>query len=124
MDKNILVIEDDVTSCLLIKQVLGKANFFVDIAKDSIEGWEKATQKKYDLFIVDLNLPFGENGFEFVSRIRTNSQYKNTPIVAITAYIGIFDKDECLKKGFNYYVAKPFDIKYFANLVKDIFQQK
>lgn len=120
MKRNILVVEDDTATCMLLRQILTNKDVTVDIAKDAIEGWEKAIQKNYDLLIIDLNLPFGENGFELVSRLRTIPQYKNTPVIAITAYIGIFEKEECLKKGFNYYIAKPFDIKFFAKQVNEI----
>ncbi|MCX7909516.1 MAG: response regulator [Ignavibacteria bacterium] len=123
MGKRILVVEDDITNSMLIKQILTKNEIEVDIANDAISGWEKCSQKNYDLFIVDLNLPFGANGFEFLMRIRSTPEYKNTPVIAITAYIGIFDRDETLNKGFNYYVQKPFDIKYFARLVDKIFEE-
>lgn len=120
MGKNILVVEDDITNSMLIKQILSNQNVNVEIANDAISGWEKIKEKHYDLFIVDLNLPFGANGFEFLMRIRSTPEYKDTPVIAITAYIGIFSKEETIQKGFNYYVQKPFDIKYFSKLVNEI----
>lgn len=119
MAKNILVVEDDTATCMLLRQILTDENIAVDIAKDAIEGWEKAIARQYDMFIIDLNLPFGANGFELVSRLRALPQYKETPIIAITAYIGIFEKEECLQKGFDHYIAKPFDIKVFKKYVKE-----
>lgn len=123
MGKNILVVEDDVSNSMLIKKILSSPEVNVELASDAITAWEKIHQKRFDLFVVDLNLPFGANGFEFLVRIRSTPEYKNTPVIAITAYVGIFDKEDTLQKGFNYYVQKPFEIKYFARLVNSILNE-
>lgn len=120
MVKKILVVEDDLTNSMLIKKILANQGVNVEIASDAISGWEKIKDTHFDLFIVDLNLPFGANGFDFLMRLRTIPEYKETPVIAITAYIGIFDKEETLQKGFNYYIQKPFDINYFSKLVNEI----
>lgn len=120
MVKKILVVEDDLTNSMLIKQILSNQGVNVEIASDAISGWGKIKDTHFDLFIVDLNLPFGANGFDFLMRLRTIPEYKETPVIAITAYIGIFDKEETLEKGFNYYIQKPFDINYFSKLVNEI----
>lgn len=118
MSKNVLVVEDDITNSTLIKRILTKEGITVELASDAISAWEKIHDKHYDLFIIDLNLPFGANGFEFLSRLRSTEEYKTTLAVAITAYISIFSKEECLSKGFNYYVEKPFDILQFSKLIE------
>ncbi len=123
MGKNILVVEDDISNSMLIKKILSSPEVTVELASDAISAWEKIHQKNFDLFVVDLNLPFGANGFEFLVRIRSTPEYKNTPVIAITAYVGIFDKEDALQKGFNYYVQKPFDIKYFSSLVDSILNE-
>lgn len=122
MKRNILVLEDDITNSLLIRQMLSKDNIDVDTVSDAITGWEKVKTNHYDLFIIDLNLPFGINGFEFLSRIRSLEEYKTTPAIAITAYIGIFTRKDCQKKGFDYYFAKPFDIRQFSKQVLKILE--
>ncbi len=120
MHKNILVVEDDITNSTLIKKALTKEGTTVEQASDAISAWEKIQEKHFDLFIIDLSLPFGTNGFEFLSRLRSLEEYKSTPAVAITAYISIFSKEECLSKGFNYLVEKPFDIINFAKLIENL----
>ncbi len=122
--KKILVVEDDTATCMLLKQILSREDTLVDLANDAMEAWELLPKHHYDLFIVDLNLPFGANGFEFISRIRSIPDYKETPAVAMTAYIGIFDQTECLKKGFNYYIAKPFDINSFQKQIRKILEKQ
>ncbi|MFN3305556.1 MAG: response regulator [Candidatus Kapaibacteriota bacterium] len=67
MSKNVLIIEDDITNITLIKRILTKKGISVESASDAISAWEKIHDNHYDLFIIDLNLPFGANGFEFLS---------------------------------------------------------
>ena len=71
-----------------------------------------------------LNLPFGKNGFEFLSRLRSLDEYKSVPVIAITAYIGIFTREDCLAKGFDYYFSKPFEIESFVKTVKKFLNKK
>ncbi|MFN3781991.1 MAG: response regulator [Candidatus Kapaibacteriota bacterium] len=120
MSKNVLIIEDDITNITLIKRILTKKGISVESASDAISAWEKIHDNHYDLFIIDLNLPLGANGFEFLSRLRSTEEYKTTPAVAITAYISIYGKEECLSKGFNYYLEKPFDILLFSKLIEKL----
>jgi len=118
MKKNILVIEDDLSNSLLMRKILTSEDINVDVVSDAISGWEKLKSNHYDAFIVDLNLPFGQNGFEFVSRLRTIEEYKKVPVIAITAYVGVFTREECLEKGFDYYFSKPFEVKSFEKTVR------
>lgn len=120
MSKHILVLEDDTANSLLLKKVLTNEDVEVDIASDAFSAFEKLNEKEYDLFIVDLNLPFGANGFDFLAKVRQHPKHKDKPVVAITAYIAYFDKEECLKKGFDYYFQKPFDINQFTKFIYNI----
>ncbi|MCX7880709.1 MAG: response regulator [Ignavibacteria bacterium] len=117
MKRKILLVEDDFANCSLIKKILSLETIDVDVAGYAELAWEKLKENDYDLFIVDLQLPFGTSGFELVSRVRSLDKYKDIPIIAITAYVGIFSEEDCLSKGFSYYVTKPFDIINFKDLV-------
>jgi CheY-like chemotaxis protein len=124
MPKNILVIEDDLANSLLMRKILMDEDINVDVVSDAISAWEKLKTNRYDLFVVDLNLPFGKNGFEFLSRLRSLDEYKSVPVIAITAYIGIFTREDCLAKGFDYYFSKPFEIESFVKTVKKFLNKK
>lgn len=119
MQKNILVVEDDPTNWALIRQLLG-IKYKLDSANDAMSALEKLSEQRYDLIIIDINLPFGINGIELAGRIRTLKGFETIPLVAITAYVFDFTKELCLEKGFNYYVEKPFDVVKLKKLISDI----
>ena len=68
---------------------------------------------------MDINLK-GMNGLETVSRIREIKGYENTPIVAVTAYAMMGDKEKFLSVGCTHYISKPFFKKDLVDLLTDI----
>ncbi len=119
MKPKILIIEDDFSNRMLMKEILSDS-FEIDTITDSTLALDYIMKNNYDLLIIDINLPFGISGFDLITKIRELENYKNTPVVAITAYIIDFPMEKCIQQGFNYYVQKPFDIKEFKKLVNDI----
>lgn len=69
---------------------------------------------------MDINLGAGMNGLEAVEKIREIPQYKETPIVAVTANALVSQKNEYLASGFTDYIAKPFRKKKLQNFVKEV----
>lgn len=110
----ILIIEDEPKVAGFIKKGLEESNFSAEIAYDGLSGKSMALSKKYDLIILDINLPL-LNGFQLCKLIRENDQ--QVPILMLTALGDVNEK----VKGFNYgaddYLLKPFE---FAELVARI----
>lgn len=69
---------------------------------------------------MDINLGTGMSGTEEVGKIKQFDEYKDTPIVAITAFAMKGDKDEFLKAGCTHYISKPFNRISIGWLVKKI----
>jgi two-component system copper resistance phosphate regulon response regulator CusR len=101
--KTILIVEDDRRIAQNIYRGL-----HAEIAYDGITGKNLALSKKFDLILLDVNLP-GLKGYEVCQQIRV---YKpSIPIIMLTAYGEIEDKVEGLNKGANDYIVKPFDFR-------------
>jgi two-component system copper resistance phosphate regulon response regulator CusR len=106
--KNILIVEDDRRIAHNIFRGLNAENFAAEIAYDGITGKQMALNTKFDLVLLDINLP-GMKGYEVCQQIRI---YKpSLPIIMLTAYGEIEDKVEGLSKGADDYIVKPFDFR-------------
>ncbi len=105
----ILVTEDNSVNQLLVARVLQKQGFSVDLANNGIEALHKLNVGKYDLVIMDLQMP-EMDGYETTTRIRSSENtYHNIPIIAMTAHTikGVLEK--CLALGMTDFISKPFN---------------
>lgn len=104
----ILVVEDEVKVADLIRKGLETNGYSVEIAYDGMMGRRLGIQNKYDLIILDINLPH-ENGYQVCKAIRERNA--NVPILFLTALDSIDDKLEGFDSGADDYIAKPFEMK-------------
>jgi len=106
MKQKILLLEDDRILSQSIKELLEGESFVVDLAEDGEEAVELTYVNKYDLYLLDINVP-KIDGFELLESLRDASD--DTPTIFISAMIDI----KTMTKGFNLgaddYIKKPFD---------------
>jgi PAS domain S-box-containing protein len=105
----ILVVEDIRLNQLLMKTLLDDFGFEHDIAGNGKIAIEKLQHKKYDLILMDLQMP-EMNGFEATDHIRNKMKLK-TPIIALTADVTTVDLEKSRKMGMSDYISKPVDEK-------------
>lgn len=105
----VLVVEDIVLNQLLMKTLLDDFGFERDIAANGKIAIEKLKKKKYDIILMDLQMPM-MNGFETTTYIRDILKL-SIPIVALTADVTTVDLEKCKAVGMNDYIAKPVDEK-------------
>jgi len=115
---SILLVEDDEVSRNLIEAILSMYKL------ESVENGKAAIQKTkdniYDIILMDINLGRGIDGLETVWEIRKFESYKNTPIVALTAYTLDGDKEDFISKGCTHYLGKPFRKQQLLDLIESI----
>ncbi|HLG32996.1 MAG TPA: PAS domain S-box protein [Ignavibacteriaceae bacterium] len=119
---NILLVEDDKVNADIICAYL---NPFTDIehVMDGSDAIKIAKSKQYDAILMDINLK-GINGIEAMSSIKElNDHYKNIPMIAITAYAMLGDREKFLSIGFSHYVSKPFTRDQLLDLLDNIFKK-
>ena len=108
VQKKILIIDDDEEIRELLEFDIASSGYFVDSAKDGLEGLNKALNNSYDLILLDVMMP-KMNGFEVCKNIR---QAKLAiPILMLTAKGTIDDKTTGFDCGADDYLVKPFDIQ-------------
>jgi len=80
----ILVIDDSLTTRMLEQSILEAAGYEVDTAVSAEEGLKKANQRRYGLFLVDVEMP-GMNGFDFVAHTRSQAAFRDIPAILVTS---------------------------------------
>ncbi len=104
--KRILIIDDGITMRMYYRDVLEKAGFCVEEAANGVEGLERVLVGRYDLIVVDINMP-KMDGYEFVSQLRKDPASLSIPVMTVSTE----DKDPDILKayeaGANFYMVKP-----------------
>ena len=118
-NEKILVVDDDVNICELLRLYLTKEGYQVTIANDGEEGLDKFNQVKPDMVLLDVMMP-KMDGLEVCRRIR---KLGNTPVMMLTAKGETFDKVLGLELGADDYVVKPFDAKEVVARVKAVLRR-
>ncbi len=102
----ILVIEDEKRLAETIADILENTGETVDIQNNGEDGYYDAASGIYDGIVLDVMLP-GMNGFEILRRIREEGV--TTPVLMLTARVGLDDRVNGLNLGADYYLTKPFE---------------
>ncbi|QOJ27837.1 MAG: PAS domain S-box protein [Ignavibacteriales bacterium] len=119
----ILMVEDDINAVNLVTMIT-KEIYIVDHARTSDEALQKAGSKNYDIIFMDINLGKGGSGVEVTKKLRQIPSYKDTPIVALTAFALMGDREEFLAAGCTHYLSKPFNRNQLLSLLKEISEGK
>jgi two-component system, sensor histidine kinase and response regulator len=106
---NILLAEDNPTNQTIAVRMLERLGHRVDVADNGLAAAELAARKRYDLILMDLQMPL-MGGFEAMRRIREQDGTHHTPIVAMTAHAMAGDREHCLEAGMDDYISKPVQI--------------
>ena len=104
----ILIVEDNKTNQMLLSMLLDDLNLDFDIANDGVEAITAVKNRKYDVVLMDENMP-NMSGKEATKIIRTLADSKDTPIIAVTANALKGDRESFLESGMNDYISKPID---------------
>ncbi|MBX9837895.1 MAG: response regulator transcription factor [Chitinophagaceae bacterium] len=116
----LLLVEDEVKIALTLKKGLEEQGYQIDLAYDGFEGTQKFELNKYDLILLDINLP-KRNGHDLCKLIRTKNDL--IPIIMLTA----FNTMDSKLKGFDYgaddYISKPFEFKELVARIRALLKR-
>ena len=103
---NILLVEDSKLNQEVVIEILKEGGFSIDIAENGKIAVEKVNENKYDIILMDMQMPVMD-GLEATGKIRMNPEYKDIPIIAMTASVMDSDREKCEDAGMNDHLAKP-----------------
>jgi CheY-like chemotaxis protein len=115
----VLVVEDFDDTRLMMRRFLESGGYRVVEASDGREAIERASLKRPDLILMDLNMPVLD-GFTAALRIRERDETRDVPIVAVTAYDTAEFRAAARAVGCCEFVAKPLDSDRLLMLVSDL----
>lgn len=119
--KKILIVEDERELCSILYTDLNSRGHDVDIARNGQEGIEKILAIEPDLVICDRAMPV-MSGYQMLERIRGSyPQYKNLPIIFLTALTDPRDKHSVDHLEPTAYLEKPVDLDKLAATISKIF---
>ena len=105
MSCRILVVEDDSSVALVVRELLQAEGYTVEVAGDGKSGLRMAVEGQFDLVVLDLRLP-GLNGLDICQTIRERGF--EVAILMLTAKGRVEDRVEGLRRGADDYLVKPF----------------
>ena len=116
---SVLVVEDNLVNLQLLTLYIQNSCRAYS-ALDGLSAIERAREKQFDLILMDINLGPGTDGIQAMLEIRKLSGYQNIPIVALTGYASIGDRDRLISLGFSEYLSKPVMKDVLLGLIADL----
>ena len=119
----ILIVDDNRDSRELVVKVLKSRGYQTIEAVDGEEALEKAVAERPDLILMDRSLP-KIDGYEVTSRLKGQEEFKDIPIVALTAHAMRGDREKALEAGCEGYISKPINVRELPELIRSYLQGK
>jgi signal transduction histidine kinase/CheY-like chemotaxis protein/HPt (histidine-containing phosphotransfer) domain-containing protein len=116
---HILLGEDNAVNQEIALLMLQSMGCTVTVAQNGREVLEHAQRSRYDVILMDCQMP-EMDGFEATTRIREWERHESRapmPIIALTAHATPGDREQCLAKGMNDYIAKPFSMEQLQTVL-------
>lgn len=117
--EKILVVDDDLNICELLRLYLTKEGYNVVIANDGVSAVTMFQEESPNLVLLDIMLP-KLDGWQVCREIR---KFSETPIIMLTAKGEVFDRVLGLELGADDYVVKPFDTKEIVARIKAVLRR-
>ena len=117
MNGTILLIEDNEQNRYLATYLLERNGYRVVPAVDGPSGIEAAQEQLPDLILLDIQLP-GMDGYAVASALRDHPSLRDTPIIAVTSYAMVGDREKSLASGCNGYIEKPINPDTFVSEIR------
>lgn len=116
----VLVVEDNPANMAYLVFLLKRLNISAVSASSGEEGLVVLEKNKVDGILADINLGAGMTGVQMMEQVRRIDQYKELPMIAVTAYYGGGLDSELIEKGFDRFLAKPFSLDQLKTVLKQI----
>jgi two-component system cell cycle response regulator DivK len=122
MRKKILIVEDDPPSMRLIEMSLRAEKYTLLKVTNGEDALKVAKKEHPDLILMDILLP-KMSGLEVTRQLREIPEFRRTPIIAVTAYAMMGDKEKALDAGCDAYLSKPIKARDLPGLIAKMLLQ-
>jgi CheY-like chemotaxis protein len=104
----VLVVEDKVENLELLIYILEAFGHEPLVAHDGAEGLAAAAGERPDIIVMDLQMP-RMDGYEAAKALKADPDLRGIPVIAVSAYAMVGDREKVLAAGFDGYLTKPID---------------
>jgi CheY-like chemotaxis protein len=113
----ILLVEDYPDNLALMSYLLTSAGHDVRTAGTGQQTLDSARAHRPDIVVLDIQLP-DMDGYQVLRELRADPHLATVPVVAVTAYAMVGDRDHALAEGFDGYLPKPITPRMFASTIE------
>jgi two-component system, cell cycle response regulator DivK len=118
MGQTVLLIEDNAQNRYLTTYLLEQHGYHVVSAADGPTGIIDALRLLPDLILLDIQLP-GMDGYAVATALRARHELAGTPIIAVTSYAMVGDREKSIESGCNGYIEKPINPDTFVAQIRE-----
>ncbi|MBD8491298.1 response regulator [Echinicola sp. CAU 1574] len=116
--KKVLLVDDDMRNIFALSSSLQQYGLNVEIAGNGVEALNKLKEiGDFELVLMDIMMP-EMDGYEAMKEIRKGGQYKEVPIIALTAKAMKNDREKCIEAGASDYIPKPVDLEKLLSMIR------
>ncbi|MGB4592230.1 MAG: response regulator [Coriobacteriia bacterium] len=115
----VLLVEDNPQNRYLVTFLLENTGYEVVTAEDGEEALAAVEEHVPDLILMDVQLP-RMDGYEATRRIKADTRFRDTPLVALTAHSMKGDRAKALEAGCDDYITKPVDAEQLLRTIKTL----
>lgn len=119
MSRTVLLIEDNEQNRYLTTFLLERHGYTVVAAINGARGIDEASRSRPDIVLLDIQLPFMD-GYAVAAKLREIEALRDTPIIAVTSYAMVGDREKALAAGCTGYIEKPINPDTFVAEVESI----
>jgi chemotaxis protein histidine kinase CheA/ActR/RegA family two-component response regulator len=117
--KHVLVVDDSPSVRRVVSSMLKQHGWEVQTARDGVEALEMVSYETPAAVLLDIEMP-RMDGYELISTIRAQEQYKTLPLVVLTSRAAAKHKQRAMTLGADAYVVKPYQDEELVNLLKEL----
>ena len=119
----VLVVEDDKVNLMVLALMFKEKGHFVESATNGLEALLLHEKNQYDVIFMDIQMPIMD-GIEATAKIREREgNRRHTPIIALTAYALVGDREKFLSYGLDEYIPKPIKMGELMQLLEEVINQ-
>jgi DNA-binding NarL/FixJ family response regulator len=119
----VLLVDDEPGIRESVQAYLQDEGFWVEVAADAQEGWDKLQQIRPDVVITDVMMP-RVDGYQFLRQMRGDDRFKAMPVVFLTARGMTRDRIQGYEAGCDAYLSKPFEPDELVTIVQNLLQRR